>query len=198
MDNFDLKKYLVENKVTTNSRMLEVEMGMVPADVTGKDSYDGALPTGAKEDIKGLLNKIKEEVLNSPILDKIANKAISSMSEEEKTGLLKMFGVDKGRVPSFEDIYAIVSQKAPTQALNEEVDETSVVGVVLRILRGVVGANLVFAGALIPAIIGMVAGIGPRTVVMGAIWIGTVVASLIIHKICSNLLGMDSDSDSMI
>ena len=38
MDNFDLKKYLVENKVTTNSRMLEVEMGMVPADVTGKDS----------------------------------------------------------------------------------------------------------------------------------------------------------------
>ena len=49
MDNFDLRKYLVENKVTTNSRMAEVEMGMIPADITGKGNYDGALPTGFGE-----------------------------------------------------------------------------------------------------------------------------------------------------
>jgi hypothetical protein len=197
MDNFDLKKYLVENKVTTNSRMLEVEMGMVPADVTGQDSYDGALPAGAKEDIKGLIDKIKDKVLNSAILDKIANKAISGMSEEEKTAILKMFGADKGRVPSFEDIYAIVTQKAPKETLNEEFDRDSVLALVLRIFRGVVGLNLIFAGALIPAVIGMVLAIGPRTATMGAIWIATVIASLIIHKICSVLLGM-GDSDSMI
>ena len=197
MDNFDLKKYLVENKVTTNSRMLEVEMGMVPADVTGKDSYDGALPAGAKEDIKDLVDKIKDKVLNSPVLDKIANKAISGMSEEEKTAILKMFGADRGKVPSFEDIYAVVTQKAPKETLNEEVDEESVTGVVLRILRGVVGTNLIFAGALIPAVIGMVVAIGPRTATMGVIWIATFIASLIIHKICSVLLGMGGD-DSMI
>ncbi len=197
MDNFDLKKYLVENKVTTNSKMLEVEMGMVPADVTGRDSYDGALPAGAKEDIKGLVDKIKAKVLDSPLLDKIANKAIANMSQDEKTSVLKMFGADQGRVPSFEDIYAVVTQKAPKENLNEEIDRESVGGTVLKLIRGVAGLNLIFAGALIPAVIGMVVSIGPRTAAMGAIWIATLVASLIIHKICSNLLRM-GDDDSMV
>jgi hypothetical protein len=196
MDNFDLKKYLVENKVTTNSRMLEVEMGMVPADVTGQDSYDGALPAGTKEDIKDLTDKIKAKILNSPLLDKIANKAISTMSQDQKTTILQMFGADQGRVPSFEDVYAVITQKAPKGNLNEVVDEESVGGIALRLVRSVAGLNLIFAGALIPAVVGMVLGIGPRTATMGAIWIATVVASLIIHKICSNLLGMDGN-DSM-
>ena len=84
MDNFDLKKYLVENKVTTNSRMLEVEMGMVPADVTGKDSYDGALPAGVKDDIK----KFFDDFFNSPQAVNFAKKIAAKMSPEEKESFL--------------------------------------------------------------------------------------------------------------
>jgi len=85
MDNFDLKKYLVENKVTTNSRMLEVEMGMVPADVTGKDSYDGALPAGVKEDIKNVLSGF----FNQPKIINLLKKEVAKMSPEDKQAFLK-------------------------------------------------------------------------------------------------------------
>jgi hypothetical protein len=85
MDNFDLKKYLVENKVTTNSRMLEVEMGMVPADVTGKDSYDGALPAGVKGDIK----KFFDDFFNSSEAINFAKKIVAKMSPEDKQAFLK-------------------------------------------------------------------------------------------------------------
>ena len=44
MDNFDLKKYLVENKLTTNSRMLIVETlfstGREYLKATAKDYYN--------------------------------------------------------------------------------------------------------------------------------------------------------------
>lgn len=84
MDNFDLKKYLVENKVTTNSRMLEVEMGMVPADVTGKGSYDGALPAGVKDDIK----KFFDDFFNSPQAVNLVKQIAAKMSPEEKESFL--------------------------------------------------------------------------------------------------------------
>ena len=85
MDNFDLKKYLVENKVTTNSRMLEVEMGMVPADVTGKDSYDGALPAGVKDDLKKALG----DFFNQPKVTNLLKREVAKMSPEDKQAFLK-------------------------------------------------------------------------------------------------------------
>ncbi len=113
----------IRNKASINSRMLEVEMGMVPVDVTSKSNWGGALPAGVREDIKLLLSKVKKEMLNSPILDQMINKSVSRMSQGEKTAILKMFGADKGQLPSFEDVYAVVSQKALKENLNPGPEE---------------------------------------------------------------------------
>lgn len=110
MDNFDLKKYLVENKVTTNSRMLEVEMGMVPADVTGKDSYDGALPAGAKEDFPKLdMSAITSMVTSKLPIDKIAArikndpKALDALNKlADMYGLNRMNELDSSDMKSIE------------------------------------------------------------------------------------------------
>ena len=110
MDNFDLKKYLVENKVTTNSRMIEVEMGMVPADVTGKDSYDGALPAGAKEDFPKLdMSAITSMVTSKLPIDKIAArikndpKALDALNKlADMYGLNRMNELDSSDMKSIE------------------------------------------------------------------------------------------------
>jgi hypothetical protein len=55
MDNFDLKKYLVENKVTTNSRMLtEAENYTVYEPSTFR------APSGYKEEVEQIKNLIKQ------------------------------------------------------------------------------------------------------------------------------------------
>jgi hypothetical protein len=110
MDNFDLKKYLVENKVTTNSRMLEVEMGMVPADVTGKDSYDGALPAGVKEelpklDMSAIASMVSSKLPIGKIAAKIKNdpKALDALNKlADMYGLNRMNELDSSDMKSIE------------------------------------------------------------------------------------------------
>ena len=48
MDNFDLKKYLVENKVTTNSQMINEAEGEAPRVITVKVTESGKNKMGLK------------------------------------------------------------------------------------------------------------------------------------------------------
>ena len=151
----------------------------------------------AKQTVKQDQADLGNEVL---LLSEIQREWADILSKQQQSQVY-----DKERLKSLKSQYGTYDKLADRVreitdtfiVLNEEVDEESVTGVVLRILRGVVGTNLIFAGALIPAVIGMVVAIGPRTATMGVIWIATFIASLIIHKICSVLLGM-GDNDSMI
>lgn len=145
MDNFDLKKYLVENKVTTNSRMLEVEMGMVPADVTGKDSYDGALPAGVKEELpklsmSAIVSMIKRELPIDAIVSKIKNdpKKLDALNKlADMYGLNRMNELDSSDMKSIE----IAATQFASTVKEEERSANATVGMTI------------FGGPLLMAII---------------------------------------------
>ena len=72
MDNFDLKKYLVENKVTTNSKMLNEEAaGMSPAQLAVK-----------------LEDKLEDLPIMKQIADKIANDP--ELMQQYQAGMEKL------------------------------------------------------------------------------------------------------------
>jgi hypothetical protein len=103
MDNFDLKKYLVENKVTTNSRMLtEAENFTVYEPSTFRT------PSGYKEEVEQIKNLIKQtypEYVNadiSRIMD--ANMELASVA-------YKVYGINI----SVDDIYELVNSEDPSE-----------------------------------------------------------------------------------
>ena len=103
MDSFDLKKYLVENKVTTNSRMLtEAEKYTVYEPSTFRT------PSGYKEEVEQIKNLIKQtypEYVNadiSRIMD--ANMELASVA-------YKVYGINI----SVDDIYELVNSEDPSE-----------------------------------------------------------------------------------
>ena len=106
MDNFDLKKYLVENKVTTNSRMLtEAE------DYGNYTVYEPSTfrkPSGYKEEVEQIKNLIKQtypDYVNadiSRIMD--ANMELASVA-------YKVYGINI----SVDDIYELVNSEDPSE-----------------------------------------------------------------------------------
>lgn len=55
MDNFDLKKYLIETKVTTNSRMLKEDA------TSGPDSFIYAISDDVANDLRMDIEKLQKE-----------------------------------------------------------------------------------------------------------------------------------------
>ena len=62
MDNFDLKQFLVENKLTENSRLGEIKA--VPGNTGIKNALDFLKTKDIKNSIKNILESIIDEGLN--------------------------------------------------------------------------------------------------------------------------------------
>ena len=103
MDNFDLKKYLVENKVTTNSRMLtEAENFTVYEPSTFRT------PSGYKEEVEQIKNLIKQtypEYVNTDI------SRIMDADMELASVAYKVYGINI----SVDDIYKLVNSEDPSE-----------------------------------------------------------------------------------
>jgi hypothetical protein len=103
MDNFDLKKYLVENKVTTNSRMLtEAENFTVYEPSTFRT------PSGYKEEVEQIKNLIKQtypEYVNTDI------SRIMDADMELVSVAYKVYGINI----SVDDIYELVNSEDPSE-----------------------------------------------------------------------------------
>ena len=103
MDNFDLKKYLVENKVTTNSRMLtEAENFTVYEPSTFRT------PSGYKEEVEQIKNLIKQtypEYVNTDI------SRIMDADMELASVAYKVYGINI----SVDDIYELVNNEDPSE-----------------------------------------------------------------------------------
>jgi hypothetical protein len=80
MDNFDLRKYLAKNKATTNSRMLEAEMGSVPIDVLD-DNTKYHLVVTVPQDVKGY-NPIKAGTYKIELPERIWPGTLNNDSEK--------------------------------------------------------------------------------------------------------------------
>ncbi len=103
MDNFDLKKYLVENKVTTNSRMLtEAENFTVYEPSTFRT------PSGYKEEVEQIKNLIKQtypEYVNTDI------SRIMDADMELASVAYKVYGINI----SVDDIYKLINSEDPSE-----------------------------------------------------------------------------------
>jgi hypothetical protein len=103
MDNFDLKKYLVENKVTTNSRMLtEAENFTVYEPSTFRT------PSGYKEEVEQIKNLIKQtypEYVNTDI------SRIMDADMELASVAYKVYGINI----SVDDIYELINSEDPSE-----------------------------------------------------------------------------------
>ena len=103
MDNFDLKKYLVENKVTTNSRMLtEAENFTVYEPSTFRT------PSGYKEEVEQIKNLIKQtypEYVNTDI------SRIMDADMELASIAYKVYGINI----SVDDIYKLINSEDPSE-----------------------------------------------------------------------------------
>jgi hypothetical protein len=103
MDNFDLKKYLVENKVTTNSRMLtEAE------NFTAYEPSTFRTPSGYKEEVEQIKNLIKQtypEYVNTDI------GRIMDADMELASVAYKVYGINI----SVDDIYELINSEDPSE-----------------------------------------------------------------------------------
>ena len=130
MDNFDLKKYLVENKVTTNSKMLTEEEGNFFAEFA--EAYNTFLQDSVSP----------EETENFTFtddnrgIDKSMEYPETSLVEKETVDALKAAGID-----SIEKLYAAnnmnYSGESVADFLNALKINDSYVGIDYKIIPGV-------------------------------------------------------------
>jgi len=101
MDNFDLRKYLVENKATTNSRMLNEEEG-----------------NPSPEEAAKMATKIAPELEKNPKIQKVAD-AIAN-DPKAKAELMKLVGMNESaNTNMIQNLALKFAEKASETSMNE-------------------------------------------------------------------------------
>ena len=98
MENFDLKKFLVENKITTNSRLIEEEKSLDEGFLDKITTGIGKLATGVK--MYSLIPSALDGDTNAE--DTLVNY-FSQMSPEKQNSFIEFFKknyIDRGNVPT--------------------------------------------------------------------------------------------------
>jgi len=154
--------------------------------------------------LSGTLDKLKDKITNSPAFNKIIDTIVLKMSEEDKKNFLAKFNLSESKgIPSLEDIMSKVDAANPNKDAKtpEELTEgwedivDTVFAQSVRLVRNLTGINLLALGgiplgAIIAGFLGHSWGAG--TAIGGAI---SLIASLIIHKICSKILGYGENDE---
>jgi hypothetical protein len=109
MDNFDLKKYLVENKVTTNSRMMN-------------EAFEDFNPAGFSAAIKETLKKLQYQVkdMSGSSIDPAKNELEKAANEGKKEAVVGVLEWEDGQ-----EVVAAISipQQSNTQVVLQTMKE---------------------------------------------------------------------------
>ena len=173
MDNFDLRKYLAENKLLNEN-----------------------LFSKAKE-------IIGDKILNSTVvlsaLDKFTDEIISKMSKEDIANFKSKFNLNEAiGVPSLEDIFNKVHSANPDKNMMEAIidkEKDPIYYKVVNLIRNLTGLNLMaLAGAPFGLFMGYIldSDVMYRAEGIMAILI-SMIGSTIIHSISRKLIGLSDD-----
>jgi hypothetical protein len=176
MKNFDIRKFLSENKLTSASKNIIIKEEI---------------------SISGIINKFKDKITSLPAFQKFIDTVVSKMSKEDINKFKSKFNIaEADSIPDAEDIMkkaiALNPDGDTPNQVNEELDRDSIAGKVANLVRNLTGLNLMMLGGaplgvLIAVLIGFSwGGIGTGMII-------SLVSSLIVHGISRKLLGMRGD-----
>lgn len=104
MDNFDLRKYLVENKVTTNSRMLkEVNSGALQSIADIISTYAGEDPQDAAEVVAEAAMEYLEGDLPSGMFNNSMLAAVAGILKKASAGAMSELAAARQLVRALKD-----------------------------------------------------------------------------------------------
>jgi hypothetical protein len=186
MDNFDLKKYLTENKLTPNSQKLN-ENEKPAKNVSPEQAADVALKTATKIDHSQALEKLAQKIAQDPTMQKQLANALKSggLSLNED---LESLGMDDAKTLALNFAKKAASGKMSEVYIKDWEPETSDAGDNLTVpatMGAFVGGGVLgtaFSSAIIAAIPALATGFAAPAVVAGIAGVALVLLAKKVYK----------------